>query len=351
MEQTKRQRRTNSIVKKKKKFEGKITTLHSNSSTRTFITRFEDLPNEIIYEIFDILDFCSTYEIFSNLNRRFHQILVLSTLSIKIDISLISKPTFRRHYKQIIMPNKHRINLLHLSNPFIVDLFFPSSQIISKFRRLETLIIDTTTTTKLANLLKQLTKLPNLSSLTIIHRNCLYNINDLYLQIFRLPALKYCKLLLSENSNYGSLPMSVSETSPIEHLVIKNKFCLNELNALLSYVPKLRYLALNHLYSLPDEQTKSFSSSLNDLTHFSMRNSRILFNELELLAKHFFHRLQIFHISTYFDVSFLNANHWERLILSYMPNLIVFDFMHTNSLNDTTQLKYENLIQQFQSSF
>ncbi|CAF0830930.1 unnamed protein product [Adineta steineri] len=134
MEQTKRQRRTNSIVKKKKKLEGKITTLHSNSSTRTFITRFEDLPNEIIYEIFDILDFCSAYEIFSNLNRRFHQILVLSTLSIKIDISLISKPTFQRHYKQIIMPNKHRINSLCLSNPFILDLFFPSSQIISKFR-------------------------------------------------------------------------------------------------------------------------------------------------------------------------------------------------------------------------
>ncbi|CAF4245763.1 unnamed protein product, partial [Rotaria sordida] len=51
-----------------------------------FITHFENLSNEIYYEVFDYL---STYEIymsFSNLNRRFKQVLQSSSMLFNIEL-------------------------------------------------------------------------------------------------------------------------------------------------------------------------------------------------------------------------------------------------------------------------
>ncbi|CAF4843958.1 unnamed protein product [Rotaria sp. Silwood2] len=49
---------------------------------------------------------------------------------------------------------------------------------------------------------------------------CCRNPNEIYQRIFRLPALKYCKISLKEYSDYYSLPISTNVTSPIEHLVV-----------------------------------------------------------------------------------------------------------------------------------
>ncbi|CAF4086070.1 unnamed protein product, partial [Rotaria sordida] len=88
------------------------------------VTHSEHLYNEIIYEIFEFLDFVQIYEIFSNLNIRFQNIIVNSNQSIKIKLSLISKLIFKRFYTRIIMPDKHQIKSCDLSNPFIIDHIF-----------------------------------------------------------------------------------------------------------------------------------------------------------------------------------------------------------------------------------
>jgi hypothetical protein len=102
----------------------------------------------------------------------------------------MSKSSFEHYNKNIILPNKHRINILRLSNPFTVDIVFSPPRIISKFLRLEKLILDNIDAKYLNNILNQ-----------SIH----------------LPKLKYCKL--TYQAKRGLLPsifyFNECQSSPI----------------------------------------------------------------------------------------------------------------------------------------
>ena len=86
-----------------------------------FKTCFEDLSNDLMYEIFDYLNEYEIYESFYDLNQRFKNLLIKSNFPIKIKFPCISKLDFNHYYHRIILRNKHRIILFHLTNPFILD--------------------------------------------------------------------------------------------------------------------------------------------------------------------------------------------------------------------------------------
>ncbi|CAF3736553.1 unnamed protein product [Rotaria sp. Silwood1] len=303
-----------------------VTTADSNNSLTKSIIRFEDLSNDIIYEIFDFLDFRHAYDAFSNLNKRFQNFLTNLTLPVNIDMSSISKSDFQKYYKQIIIPNIHRIKSLHLSNPFSIDIFLTHNCIVSKLIRLETLILYDIQSKDLQNLLIYLISLPYLSSLVISNIDEGGVTNNLYHEIFRLPMLKYCKISFN---NYllmeSSLHISINEYSPIEHLIINNDFDIHKLTVLLSYIPQLRRLSLGNLWQCSNEQIISCPIKLNHLTHASLNMNNIIFDQFEILIKHIFFQLQVLYITATNDKTYLDANRWESLILSYMPYLRIFD--------------------------
>ncbi|CAF2518324.1 unnamed protein product [Rotaria sp. Silwood2] len=100
----------------------------------------EHLANEMIYEIFEYLDDYDVYNGFCYLNKRFQHLVLYSIFPITINTPAVSKSNFQDYYRNIVIPNKHRINVLSLSNPFAVDIVLSSPPIISDFVRLETLI-------------------------------------------------------------------------------------------------------------------------------------------------------------------------------------------------------------------
>ncbi|CAF5040113.1 unnamed protein product, partial [Rotaria sp. Silwood1] len=132
------------------------------------VTHFEDLSNEIIYEIFEYLDYLHVYQSFFDLNIRFRKIFTNSNFPIKINISSISKSIFQRYYTHIIIPYQHRIISLSIVNFLSFDLDISPHRILSTFTRLKTLILVKINSEYLENILEDIASLPNLSSVTII---------------------------------------------------------------------------------------------------------------------------------------------------------------------------------------
>ena len=198
-----------------------------SNETKTY---FEDLSNDVIYDILEFLDYFHAYQAFYNLNIRFYHLLTNLSLPIKLNLSSISKSTFQYFNKDVILSNKDRIRSLHISNLFIYDHI--ASPIGIFFDKIESKYLN--------NLLRKLISLPHLSSLSII------SVNKVYHQIFRLPALKYCKLSTEMYwNNNDPLSVAIDEYSPIEHLIINTNELLYELDNLLSYVSQLRRLSLH----------------------------------------------------------------------------------------------------------
>ncbi|CAF4169110.1 unnamed protein product [Rotaria socialis] len=290
---------------------------------------FENLSNEIVYDIFEYLDAYHVYQAFYNLNKRFRNILMLSSFPIKLNTSNISKSSFHNYYEQFIVPSEHRISSMYLSNPYIADLILPASENIVLFSQLKTLVIENIDLEYLENMLEHLAALSKL---------------------FR--SLKRCVLSLNGIGICDSLPQNVGTFSSIEYLIIKNEVSLVELVSLLSYVPHLRHLSIGHLCHSYRERYKDFPLFLKDLTHVNLKLQRITFDYFESSIMKFFHHLQVLRISTSHDIEYLNAKRWEKIISSYMPQLRVFNIEHEHVLKNGTDINScQNLTNRFTTSF
>jgi hypothetical protein len=317
-------------------------------------TIFEDLSNEIIYEISEYLDNYQVYVSLSKLNKRFQNLFTVSNLPIKVNTSNISKPSFQEYYQQFLIHNTHRISSLYLLNSLIAKLMFPSRENIILFTRLESLFLDNTHSIDLADLLDDLAKLPKLSLLVINSLTDYRDKNRVYLNLFRLPALKSCILSLGNSRTVEGLPIAFENFSSIEHLIINDAIDLDNFVPLLSYVPQLRHLSIKCLFWCYDRTPLEMPSlALNNLRHVSIKLKRITFAQFEPYIRNLFHYLQILRISTSDDNEYLNAKRWERVILSHMTYLRIFDIQYKKCSirNETNIVRCQALMNSFATSF
>jgi hypothetical protein len=320
---------------------------------RTLITRFEDLPNEVIYEIFDCLDVCHAFDGFFYLNTRFRYLLINSPLLLKVDLSCTSKSIFEDCCTYIIGANVHRIVSLRLSNPLAIDLFLSIFSLNASFTQLETLVFTQIDFKNVESLVTNLLSLPRLYSLTINHNIEIVDSSEIYRLIFQLPFLKSC--ILSPKCYGGSLSLSIAknEISPIEYLSINRHCSLNQLIALLSYTPHLRRLSC---LSLTETANPNLTISMiyPPLTHISLKLWRMSFDAFKILCSNLFSRLEVLSICTRADDHYLIADRWEQLIRNHMSHLRIFDFQHYWEPIDNNiieQQTYHVLIDRFTSAF
>jgi hypothetical protein len=312
-----------------------------------------------MYEIFEFFDFHHAFEVFHGLNTRFQNLFVNSNLPIKINISSVSKSAFQRSLRHIIIPHADRIQSFRLSNPFAADMSLLLLPVMPDLIRLETLIINNIESAYIRQVLKHLSSLPVLFSLIIKSVDNSKNQNQIYQTIFRLPTLKYCQIFIETLRHRIPLPIATNKFSSIEHLVINNEISIDQLDCLLSYVPKLRRLSLAHLNRSIGRRTRISSITLNCLTNVFLKLYSVSFDDFEQLARDFFHQVHVLRIeiscNQYYnaDMDYLNADQWERLISTHIPNLRIFDFQHEYRCryNNNGQQAYETQVNKFNSSF
>jgi hypothetical protein len=234
------------------------------------------------------------------------------------------------------------------------DLTLSSIFKLSEFQRLKTLILHNIESKCLENLLDQLPSLSLLSSLVITSVDIVKNKNNIYRQIFRLSALKYCKLSLLGWTTSESLPVSTNEYSSIEHLIITNYMYIHQLDNFLSYVPQLRRLSFHLQQDTWQERTKICPFVLNNLTHISFRLDSIKFDQFEQLVTDLFPMIQVLHLTSAYHAgrAYLDIEKWEQLIISHKLNLRIFDIQLDISIGDNDdQLRLETQINRFRTPF
>ncbi|CAF0846376.1 unnamed protein product [Rotaria sp. Silwood1] len=305
------------------------------------LSKFEDLSNELIYELFDYFDYFFIYEIFSKFNLRFQLLFINSSLPIKINLSLISKSIFQTYYKSIIDINIKRIISLNTTKYFLN--YFS----INLFLSLQSLIIYEIESNKISLLINYLHSLSNFSSLSIYSSDYFRNENSIYLSIFSLLKLKFCKLTCPSGGERIPLPLAINSCQILEHLILNAHVRLDQLISILSYVPKLTYLSCEYLYGSECIEIDRIRTPIN-LISICLNLYRISFNELKLFLSKISFQLKKLRIKKFNDENFLNAEQWEELILNYMPCLYMFDLQYTGLIDDNPRY---NLIEQFCSKF
>lgn len=298
------------------------------------ISVFEDLPNELIHEIFHYLHLHHIFESFYDLNERFQHFFLQNHLPIQINLSSISKSLFNRYLTQVILPRRDQIQSLRICTPFAANIYFFLPPMMNDFSRLETLVIHDMESEHIQSTIDGLFSLPILSSLTIKSIDHIPISPQIYRKIFRLSALKYCQTCITIKTNFRLLPLATNEFSRIECLIIENKVSLNQLHALLSYVPQLRRLSLGQLVATSNTNYAPTNAiTLSNLINFSLDPCTISFNHFESLVNNFFRQLQILRLTVFRrfywnGTEYFSANRWEQLILNNLPNLRIFDFQY-----------------------
>jgi hypothetical protein len=125
------------------------------------------------------------------------------------------------------------------------------------------------------------------------------------------------------------------------------------LTAFLSYIPKLRRLSIKLTHNYYQQVTPVSSTVLNYLTHVSLILENLKFDEFEPFIKQYFGQIKVLQISSNSYYTYLDADRWEKLILSHMPYLRIFDIQHTYKISygHKHETMFQHFFEKFTSSF
>ncbi|CAF1406959.1 unnamed protein product [Adineta ricciae] len=319
------------------------------------LTLLESLSNELIYEIFEYLHLHHIFQAFYDLNERFQYLSINSNLPIKVDIASMSLATCEQFFEHIVSQHAARVKSLRLSSPFMLDTYKFLFPLMTNFTQLESLSLTITDGEYVKQMLDQLFSLPSLSSLTIT--STVYISNKIYPQLFRLPTLKSCRMLLKTYDHMT--PNRTKEFSSIEHLVVNQRISFEELDALVSYVPNVHHLSIHHLSIYQENRRARSSFTLNYLTKISLKMNDVKFSNFESIVVDYFRHVQILHLLAQSErlyengTDYLDTDRWKRLISMYIPNLRTFRFQHVNHnlYSETDRQIYQACVVSFDSVF
>lgn len=205
----------------------------------------EELPSELIFNIFEYLDAASIFRGFYDLNRRFNQLLNHYP-SFCVDFRSLSKAEFT-HFTQKHLPEiQQQVISLNLSDdddtPNLSSLILMDDPIIRPWQQLQSLTVHSIVSG--SNLIRILQQCYELKELIVIECPC--NGNEQYIcsQIWTLPKLHSCRLD-TMNLPRNCFAQLSTVSNAIKCLQLRNMtFNFEDLAALIEHTPHLQRLKI-----------------------------------------------------------------------------------------------------------
>ncbi|CAF0976387.1 unnamed protein product [Didymodactylos carnosus] len=305
-------------------------------------SKFENLANETIMDIFEYLDAVNLYPSFYNLNYRLNAILNDKRLYISVDFSSkVNDKQFHFTCENIIPQIDDRIISCIIAHDYRIYALITLFGTFATFRSLRILtLIDITKKDNLEIILPNLHYLITLN----IYTNEIDNetvINDICALILskKLPSLKKCSLSFCNNCVFKDVTKC-----DVEHLTIG--WCsVADLIHLLHHTPTLKTLIIRYLCNYDYSTLKDTNLILKEVNLFLYC---VPFNNIELLVK-CMPLLSILKIKGQLDdTNYTDAQQWEPLLSASLEHLRIFSLnitVITSSLNTT------NIIEKFGTDF
>lgn len=320
------------------------------------VTTFEDLCNEIFYEISDYLDAFDLFEAFTGLNQRYDDLIDRSSLPLKTS-SLASQLHVKsiEDIRFVLQPKQHRLVSIDLDHRTLTELPIFFAPPIKSFTRLQHISLHEIPYHNLLLLFLDLSTLANLQSLDIHSYQQTYNLSTILETLILLPRLRYHrfvgKTFMPLHEASVPAPIKTDRSSSLEHLII-DVFCtFSELLRIIPMFPHLKRLKCQILAENTTSSDQIMTESF-DIEKLTIHDSYMTFDVFEVNLTKICRSIRSLHLKTSWKINYLNANRWENLIRKRMPYLRSFSLQYTESIYENSIIQPEHLLlNQFSSKF
>ncbi|CAF1019097.1 unnamed protein product [Adineta steineri] len=320
---------------------------------------FEELPNEIVYEIFDYLSAVDLLLCFFNLNSHFNKLLYQQLNKSHFDFRRISKVNFDYICEKYISSLVDQITSIHLSNddntPSQIKLFLAHDNFkLRQFTNLKSISLSYVRSKQLLDqIMIECSYLPCLTYFSL--DSDIIEMDESGAEYFiycisELPELIYCCLDI-----YWDFEADVKNFSPdesdistsLKYLTLGTVECsLGLLNRLLQCMPNLQSLKMDYIdnyeaYELliPNLSITRLEIGLHD-TVSNLNNMLKTMPNLHYLT------------CTLFD-DYINGNQWEEMIRKSLPKLktINIQMKYEPPSNENKEVQLNEIVESFRTEF
>ena len=317
------------------------------------MSRFEDLPLELLIKTFEYLPTLNMFQAFSNLNEKFETALNLTRFS--VDLRSISAEIWQEFYsKRILKRNFNQIRHLQISNQFtqqLCDLFFHDYQ-LQNLTNLQSMTVMFPSFSTLLTMMVQLSDMKRLQHL-VIESNV---IPDEFFSTI-------CNNLSSVTSFHligSKISDEIDFQSNIEHLTVSIENIALLVN-LLDHFPKLKSLNVSLQSSLKsndgDDEFPAIDlvvcEHLQRLTIRIQDHSSIFLDEILFLFKNLrLNQLVRFcYESESNSTSHLDVTLWNEIFSTFHVPLVQFRCFIQTSIHSHSDDEIKEIFQTLQSDF
>ena len=316
--------------------------------------KFEGLPNEILFDLFEYFNIIDLFRAFSDLNSRFDNLLFDYDQKYHLDFRWISKHDMEIVCQDYLSSITKQIISLRISDddqtPVSSELLFSSGFTLDQCNRLQSFsLYHIHSLNRIYQIISQCHHIPSLTHLSFIKCNFSQDEKDFQYfinTIWSLPKLTHCKLDYTLPS-HGLLTQISIISHSIQCLSMKTIHCdMHTLSHLSKYTPNLRQLCTTIFCGCRDEQLQTGVSSIISLNiiHKSSLNTMInLFHDM----------LNLRYLTLETNYIYLNGSGWEKILIEHLSNIKIFRlrmFFELSSVKNREE-QVDALVNSFRTPF